>query len=186
MSIDLEKIIAEIQSGKNSNLPPVHLWQPDVVGEMDLLIDKQQQWFHEGTAFQRQSLVKLLASVMRIDDGEYFLVTPTEKMKIRVEDVPFSIVSIITDTAESGQFEGYTLLNNTEHSIKLDGTCQWQLRSCEGVLLPYVEVRSGLWAKMGRAAFYQLVELAQLSDDGKEMLLHSHGNSFSLGVLSEN
>ena len=185
MAIDLKKIIAEIESGANNKLPPVHLWQPEVVGEMDLVIDSQQQWFHEGAAFQRQSLVKLLASVMRLDDGEYYLVTPTEKMKIHVEDVPFSIISILTDKSEDGQNLGYTLINNTEQSIKLDAQCQWQLRQSEGVSVPYVEVRNGLWAKVSRAVYYQMIELAQLSDDGCEMVLHSHGSQFSLGAVED-
>ncbi|NRB41384.1 MAG: DUF1285 domain-containing protein [Pseudomonadales bacterium] len=182
MAIDLKKIIQSIQSGEQKKLPPVHLWHPEIEGEMDLLIDKNQQWFHEGAAFQRQSLVNLLASVMRRDGDDYFLVTPTEKMKIQVEDVPFSIASLIT---ESESPPAYILLTNTEQSIKLDKDCVWQLRDYEGVLLPYIEVRPNLWARISRPVYYQIIELAQLNEVGDELLFSSAGSHFSLGPCGD-
>ena len=39
----------------------------------------------------RESVVRLFATILRLDDDGYCLVTPAEKMKIRVEDVPFII-----------------------------------------------------------------------------------------------
>ena len=187
MAIDLEKIIQTIQSGDAPKLPPVHLWQPDVVGEMDLQIDKHQQWFHEGAAFKRQSLVKLLSSVMRLDDGEYYLVTPTEKMRITVEDVPFSIVSMLDDFDDKQALQrggvnrqALVLLTNTEQIIRLDKDCQWQLRDFDGVSIPYVEVRAGLWARVTRAVFYQMAERAEVKDN--QLLLISADCEFVLGA----
>ena len=176
MAIDLKKIIHTLQTGEAKSLPPVHLWQPEIVGEMDLCIDAQQKWFHEGEAFQRQSLVKLLASVMRKDGDDYFLVTPTEKMKIHVADVPFSIISLITPDDTS---KPLVVVTNTEETIALDAHCQWQLRVFDEVELPYIKVRANLWARVSRPVFYQLVELADTIEDA--VILHSAGHRFALG-----
>ncbi len=181
MAIDLHKILQQLDQRQTDTLPPVQSWQPSIIGEMDLVIDKQQKWFHEGDPFKRDDLVKLLSSVMRVDDAEYFLVTPSEKMKIQVEDVPFAIVSVIN----SDKNAPIRLLTNTEQLIPLDHECDWELRTFEGIQLPYVRVRADLWARVNRAVFYQLVELAELDEDN-EMLIHSAGKTFSLGKISDN
>src|SRR5690606_39704507 len=38
------------------------------------------------------SLVKLFSSILKLEDGKYFLVTPVEKVGITVEDAPFVAV----------------------------------------------------------------------------------------------
>ena len=86
--MSLEAISAQIKA-QGDKTPPVELWDPEYCGEMDLQIKANGDWFYAGTTFKRPALVKLLSSVLKKEQDEYFLVTPVEKIKITVDDVPF-------------------------------------------------------------------------------------------------
>src|SRR5690349_712117 len=65
----------------------------DICGDFGLCIRRDGTWFYRGSPIGRKPLVKLFASVLRRDDaGGYWLVTPAEKGRIEVEDVPFVAV----------------------------------------------------------------------------------------------
>lgn len=179
MALDLDHIVATFNHPANS-LPPVERWQPSVSGSIDIVIDEQMQWFHEGGIFQRPALMKLLSSILRIENGDYFLVTPAEKLRIQVVDVPFKIVAMLP------QDDAIILITHTEDRIRLEASTFWQLRSFHGVNIPYVEVRNGLFARVDRSVFYQMVESAELNDAGDKLLLRSAGCSFLLGDIAEN
>src|SRR5690349_5215721 len=74
--------------------PPVHLWNPPRVGEIDIVIRKDGSWVHEGGVIGREALVRLFSTVLRRDPDGVYLVTPHEKLKIRVEDAPFVAVRV--------------------------------------------------------------------------------------------
>src|SRR4051794_19439193 len=75
-------------------LPPVHLWNPAHSGEIDIVIRRDGTWWHEGAKINREPLVRLFSTVLRKDPDGIWLVTPVEKMKIRVEDAPFVAVRV--------------------------------------------------------------------------------------------
>ena len=58
---DLFATLTNLQTQKR--LPPIHLWQPERVGEIDIRIDREGHWYHEGTRIQRQPLVDLFATI---------------------------------------------------------------------------------------------------------------------------
>lgn len=180
MALDLEKILASINSNSGNKLPPVHLWHPERVGEIDIHIDDNMRWQHEGTYFQREALVRLLASILKKEGDDYFLVTPEEKMKIRVDDVPFEIINMQQNDAESPQ---KILVTNTEDIIRLENSSQWQLRNYQGTPVPYVLVRDNLWARVNRTVFYQMIAEAEekKSGNGTQLFLRSLDTSFLLG-----
>src|SRR5687768_14730187 len=67
-----------------------------------LAIARDGSWWHQGSPIRRMPLVKLFASVLRREaDGSYWLVTPVERGRIAVEDVPFVAVEL----AASGRGE---------------------------------------------------------------------------------
>ena len=73
--------------------PPLHLWHPDLSGDIDIVIQRDGSWFHEGDPIRRHALVKLFASILRREeDGAYYLVTPVEKWRVRVEGLPLQVV----------------------------------------------------------------------------------------------
>src|SRR6478735_4054678 len=76
---------------------PVHLWNPPFCGDLDMRIASDGTWFYLGTPIGRPGLVKLFASVLKREGDSYFLVTPVEKVGIRVDDAAFVAVEMAAD-----------------------------------------------------------------------------------------
>src|SRR5215467_11710810 len=79
-------------------LPPVHLWNPPFCGDLDMRIASDGTWFYMGTPIGRQALVRLFSTILKHEGGKHFLVTPVEKVGIRVDDVPFLAVVMVKET----------------------------------------------------------------------------------------
>lgn len=184
MAIDLERIVKALESNSadSKQKPPVDQWQPERVGEIDIVIDKNNDWYHEGTLFKRDALVRLFASILRKDEDGYYLVTPVEKLKITVEDVPFKITSLLERPGEP-----LRLISNVEDIITLDRGCDWQLRNYDNVSVPYIRVRSKLYARVDRPVYYQMMEMAESrhAGDTTTFYLQSAGQSFTLGEVAD-
>ena len=74
---------------------PVHLWNPPYCGEIDLIIKSDGTWIHEGAVIRRQKLIELFSSILTLgSDREFYLVSPHEKVRIKVEHHPFVIQKI--------------------------------------------------------------------------------------------
>lgn len=157
---------------------PVHLWNPPHCGEIDILIRRDGVWMHEGSPIGRPELVRLFSTVLRLDPDGYHLVTPVEKLRIAVEDLPFRAVSVepaggvlvfvtdVGDRVEAGP----------EHAIVVETDAE------TGEPAPRLHVRRDLWARISRAVFYELVEMAD--SDGDRLSVASGGVRFDLGALS--
>ena len=58
-------------------------------------IARDGTWFYMGTPIGRERLVRLFSTILRHDeDGKYIVVTPVEKVGIKVEDAPFLAVAM--------------------------------------------------------------------------------------------
>jgi hypothetical protein len=199
MAHDLDKLIKEFLTDGAKKLPPVASWQPEIELTIDIRIDSEGQWFHEGTAFEREDLMRLFASILRFENNQYYLVTPREKFRIEVADVPFVINSIRHDgdklflvtQCEDVVELGAELTDGAEEAEKESG---WQLREYQSIEIPYLRVRENLYARLSRSVFYQLIELAlEQKPDAVEasegsddcLVLMVNGCSFPLGRLSE-
>jgi len=67
-------------------------------GDIDMRIDANGTWFYLGSPIGRKELVRLFSSVIRRDDaGNYWLVTPAEMARIRVDDAPFTAVELLVE-----------------------------------------------------------------------------------------
>src|ERR1700751_5258919 len=84
-------------------LPPVHLWNPPFFGDLDMRIAGDGTWFYLGTPIGRPALVRLFATILKREDGKHFLVTPVEKVGIRVDDAPFLAVEMVKEGAGQGR-----------------------------------------------------------------------------------
>lgn len=180
--IDINSIIDSV--GEQSATPPVHLWQPELSGKIDIVIKADGSWFHEGTKIERLQLVKLFSSILKREEDDYFLVTPVEKWQITVEDLPFFIPAITSNNdANLSEIQAVT---NTEQVVRIgvENPLQVELDETEQPR-PQVLVRDGLWARLSRPAFYQLVEygVEETTEQGKELIVYSLGTGFSLGTL---
>ncbi len=132
----------------------------------DFRIDSQGFWYHDGAPIKREALAKLFSDrALKIDEqGRYWLQTPYEKYPVEVEDVPYVIVD----------YEGATLKTNMGEAVTLSTDTHWELRGG----IPYLEIRDGLYARIGRAVLYNLIE-----EHGEAIKLD--GRDFPLGDVNE-
>ncbi|APG45556.1 hypothetical protein PhaeoP97_00101 [Phaeobacter porticola] len=159
-----EGLAAAAKTAGKSGPPPVHLWNPPFCGDLDMRIARDGTWFYLGTPIGRFELVRLFSSILKLEDGKYYLVTPVEKVGITVDDAPFVAVDFEA-TGEAAEqdlcFEthvGDKIVAGPEHPIRV-------LRDSEtGEPSPYVMVRSGLEALIDRKSFYRLVDLGAHQD----------------------
>lgn len=159
--------------------PPVHLWNPPYCGEMDLRIARDGTWFHEGTPIGRAPLVKLFASILKLEEGKYFLVTPVEKLGIVVEDAPFIAVDFRVENPGPDQVVRFTTNVEDEVAAGPDTPIRVERRGPEGEPAPYVMVRRGLEARIDRKSFYRLVEIGTTETrDGAEWFGIRSGGAF--------
>lgn len=163
-------------------LPPVEQWNPPLLGDIDIRIDRDGVWYHEGTPFQRQDLARLFASILVREGDEYFLVSPAEKWRIRVDDVPF--VFVLVDVEALGQPQ-QTLRFHTSLDDQVIAGEQHPMRlrpyGPDAQPVPYIHVRRNLEGRVSRNVFYQLVDLAQpCTSNGARMGVMSEGLFFPL------
>ncbi|TIX78989.1 MAG: DUF1285 domain-containing protein, partial [Mesorhizobium sp.] len=90
---------------------PVERWNPAFCGDLDMEIREDGTWFYQGTPIGRMPLVQLFSSVLRKDeDGKTYLVTPAERVGIRVVDAPF--IAVEMDVSGSGDSQVITFRTN--------------------------------------------------------------------------
>lgn len=162
---DAEGLAAAAKAaGKGKGLPPVHLWNPPFCGDLDIRIARDGSWHYLGTPFNRFELVKLFASILKLEDGKYYLVTPVEKVGITVEDAPF--VAVDFDVAGQGRDQQITFTTNIGDTAAAgpDHPVRVERDSASGEPAPYVMIRAGLEALIDRKSFYRLVELGEHHD----------------------
>ena len=130
-----------------------------ICGDIDIRIAADGTWFHEGGPIGRKKLVKLFASVFERDDaGDYWLVTPVERARIRVDDAPF--VALEMHASGSGRDQCLTFRTNIDAEVMADAEHPLAFRPRPGgEPAPYLNLGGGLSALVSRAVYYQLVEL---------------------------
>jgi len=178
----LKGLAAAEEAGRQAKgLPPVHLWNPEFCGDLDMRIARDGTWFYLGTPIGRLPLVQLFSSVLRKDaDGRTYLVTPVEKVGIRVEDAPF----VAVEMAVAGAGAEQVLTFRTNVGDVVEAGPEHPLRFVDepetGGLKPYVHVRGRLEALVARPVLYELAEIGEeVEIDGRAMFaVRSHGALF--------
>ena len=173
-----------LEAQKNNELPPVEKWDPPLCENVDMKIARDGKWFFKNSPIGREKMVKLFSTVIRFDDdGFYYLVTPVEKIQLKVEDKPFVIKTFnkeVIDGKEAYLFQTnvddiVTLTNANPMRVEIDKKTQEPS--------PYILVRKNLEALISRNVFYQLVEEAKLNSKTQELEINSGGEVFSLGKV---
>ncbi|GHD11838.1 DUF1285 domain-containing protein [Tianweitania populi] len=169
-------------------LPPVDKWNPDFCGDLDMEIKRDGTWFYLGTPIGRMPLVQLFSSVLRRDeDGKTYLVTPVEKVGIRVEDAPF--VAVEVDASGEGEERVLTFRTNVGDVVEAgpDHPIRFVDEPETGGLKPYLHVRGRLEALVARAVMYELAELGEeITIDGEPMFaLRSKGAVFPVMPVAQ-
>ncbi len=180
---------ASEQAGEKRRGPaPVEKWNPPFCGDLDMEIRADGTWFYMGTPIGRAPLVRLFSTVLRRDeDGKTYLVTPVEKVGIRVVDAPFIAVEMNVSVKDGEPLltfrtnVGDVVEAGTDHPLRFvagDGNDE---------LKPYLLVRGRLEALVSRAVMYDLVELGEVIEiDGREMFsVRSGGEAFPVMPADE-
>jgi len=164
-------------------LPPVHLWNPPYCGEMDMRIARDGTWYYLGTPIGRKRLVRLFSTILRRDGDKYFLVTPVEKVGIRVDDAPFVAQDFRVKNAGPAQVLIFTtnvgdeVAAGAEHPIRVTQDAE------TGEPAPYVNVRARLDALIDRKSFYRLVDIGSV--EGDWFGVRSGGRFFALAPAAD-
>src|ERR1700720_3974358 len=165
-------------SAAGKGLPPVHLWNPPFCGDLDMRIANDGTWFYMGTPIGRPALVRLFSTILKREDGKHFLVTPVEKVGIRVDDAPFLAVEMLKETDPRGRVLRFR--TNVDDWVPCDSAHRLRFEAAaDGGLTPYLHVRAELWAKVTRALYYDLVDMGEERVvDGQAMFGVASGGEF--------
>ncbi|MES2435615.1 MAG: DUF1285 domain-containing protein [Pseudomonadota bacterium] len=150
--------LAAVQAAAKKGPPPVHLWHPPFCGDIDMRIARDGTWFHEGSPIGRMPMVKLFSSILRREGDEYFLVTPVEKVRIRVDDAPMLAVDFEVEGVGEGQLLRFFTKTEDEVVAGADNPIR-VVMGPQGEPSPYMHIRAGLEALIDRKSFYRLMEL---------------------------
>ena len=178
----LEALISRAtRAGKGA--APVERWNPAFCGDLDMEIKQDGTWFYLGTPIGRMPLVQLFSTVLRKDaDGKTYLVTPVERVGIRVVDAPFIAVEMDVSGAGDGQI--ITFRTNVGDVVEAGpgNPLRFVDEDQTGGLKPYVLVRGRLEALVARPVMYELVAHGEEIDVGgrKMFAVRSKGEVYPI------
>lgn len=183
----LQVIADTVKTVSGKGPAPVHMWNPPYCGDLDMRIAVDGTWFYQGTPIGRPALVRLFASILKREGEKYFLVTPVEKCGIVVEDAPFLAVELQVEGGGAGRQLRFRTNMDDWVACGPDHPLRFETEAATGGLKPYVHVRAGLWAKVTRAVWYDLVELGEQREvGGTEMFgVASGGKFYAMAPASE-
>ncbi len=159
----MERLLGALRNGKERGPPPVERWNPPFCGDLDMRIAADGTWFYLGTPIGRPALVRLFSSVLKREGDDYFLVTPVEKVGIKVEDAPFQAVEMAVDGEGDGRSLAFRTQVDDVVSAGPENPLRFARADSDG-LKPYVLVRRNLWARLTRALTYDLLALGEVRE----------------------
>ena len=152
-------------------------------GDLEMRIARDGTWFYRKSPIGRLPLLKLFASILRREaDGRYWLVTPAERGRIEVEDVPFLAVEVTVEG--EGRDQQLIFRTNLDEFVTAGPDNALRVETAaSGEPAPYILVRDGLDARLTRPVFYEVVELGTEEPIGEatQFGVWSKGVFFRLG-----
>jgi hypothetical protein len=168
--LSLAQIAEQVAARK---LPPIEHWEPQETGESHMRIAADGAWFHEGSPIARPAMVRAFAGLLLRDaGGQHWLVTPFQKLAIKVEDAAF----VATDVSATEGALAFRL--NTDELVVAGPTNPIRAAGDADAPALYVAVRRGCEARLNRSTYEQLAQIAL--DAGEDWTVASAGASFSL------
>lgn len=169
-ALSLPELAEAVASRK---LPPLEQWNPAGLGESHMRIAADGHWFHEGGEITRPAMVRAFASLlMRDEAGRHWLITPSQKLSIEVEDAAF----VATDMVEKEGALAFRL--NTDDLVLAGPGNPLRVTGNPEVPAIYLAVRHGCEARLNRSTYAQLAEHALAH--GGDWTVESQGARFSL------
>jgi len=175
----VEALLKDIE-GQYDNYPPVDTWHPEKCGDIAIRIDRDGNWYHEDNKFERDALVQLFSKLLRKEDDDYYLVTPAEKVRIKVDCAPLVIISVVS--VGNGEDQDLFFTTNTNEQIHLASPLTFHTIEYNGQHLPCLPVRNNLSALIHRNVYYELAALVEIDEDEQAYIV-SAGHHFYLPAL---
>lgn len=191
MDLMVDKLFSDLlsESKKYSDtLPPIHQWHPELSGDIAIGIDREGRWFHDSVEIKRASIITLFSKLLKLEESDYFLVSPNEKWRIQVDVAPLFVISASLEVRQGHQAIVCQTLTGDTILIGRDNPLQMKQDVANEQIYPLLLVRDNISALISRATFYQLVDwsICRIHQDGqKEQLIESMGCEFSLGLYSD-
>ena len=157
MAFENDSLEALVQQYSGRDLPPVDQWHPTSERDSDILIDASGRWFYRGSSIDRARMVALFSTILRREEGGYFLVTPHERLRIEVEDVPF-VVQLLEVTG-IGEQQNLQFTDNAGNRFTAGRDHKLWVEHNDDESRPYCIVRHNLAALLARPVYYQLADL---------------------------
>lgn len=182
---DLERLYQDLldnQAAEVKKLPPVDSWNPPLSGDIDIVVERNGDWVHEGARIKREPLVRLFATILKREGDEYFLVTPAEKWRIQVRDVPFAVMAVAAQQRHGEQALVFTTGTGDETIAGPNNPIRVVINQATGEPSPYVLIRKNLEGLIQRNVYYELVEMAETREiNGQKIYgVTSMGQFFNL------
>ena len=151
---------------------PLDQWDPKLCEGVEFRIDSDANWFYNNSKIERLSMVQLFSKLVKWEKGQYFAVTPVEKIPIKVEKEVFAIIDY---KQESGD---YFFQTNTEEWVKLSQDNELTVDMVNHQPYPKIKLKEHLYGLLSRNVFYKVI--AESKQDGMSMYLESDGKCFYL------
>jgi hypothetical protein len=143
---------------------PLDEWNPPLSGDIDIRITRDGRWIHEGGEIKRKALVRLFASLVKQEGNEFFLITPAEKWRIGVEDTALHVISLVGEPDA-----GVSAVLSNGQIEPLNSRSEIKLTKLDENDIPVITTAQGLPARFLRTAYYQLLEMGELTESGFSM-----------------
>ena len=151
---------------------PLDQWNPKLCEGVEFRIDSDANWFYNNSKIERLSMVQLFSKLVKWEKGQYFAVTPVEKIPIKVEKEVFSIIDYKQDAGD------YYFQTNTEEWVKLSQHNELTVEMVNHQHYPKIKLKEHLYGLLSRNVFYKVI--AESKQDGMSMYLESDGKCFYL------
>lgn len=175
-SLSLDQLAEQVAARK---LPPLDQWSPRETGDSEMRIAADGRWYHQGGEIRRPAMVRAFSSLlMRDESGGHWLVTPFQKLSIKVEDAAF----IATDMQATKDEAGRTVLAfrlNTDDLVVCGPDHPLRVAGTRDVPAFYLGVRHGTEARLNRSTYGQLIDHA-LTLSSEALAVESGGARFAL------
>ena len=174
--------VYSFSKNKKKGIPPVEKWDPPFCGDIDIHILRNGKWMYMGSEIKRPAMIKLFSNILRLDeDGFYYLVTPVEKVRIKVDDAPF--VAIAMQKYSDNGVENLEFITNVQDQIILSKEHPIDIVIKENnEPSPYITVRKNLKALISRSVYYELIDIAdqEVINNKKYLILKSNNSIFKI------
>ena len=167
--MDLSKLEENILSLEDY---PVEKWNPKLCEGVEFEINSDAEWFYNGSKIERIKMVQLFSKLIKYEKRKYFVVTPSEKILVKVKKEIF----LITDYKFEGNFIMFK--TNTDEWIKLTKNNPLSVPMIDNQPYPKIKLKDNVWGLLSRNVFYKLISDA--NQDGNRLYLESDNNYFYL------